>query len=51
MKDWKTPSLPASIVLPQQLHLAPHARIVIDWTAELLGAGCPQIVDATTWDN
>jgi LysR family transcriptional regulator, regulator for bpeEF and oprC len=45
LQDWKAPPLPASIVFPQQRHLAPRVRIVIDWIAELLGAAYPQMID------
>jgi LysR family transcriptional regulator, regulator for bpeEF and oprC len=41
LQDWKAPPLPAWIVFPQQRHLAPRVRIVIDWLAQLLGAAYP----------
>jgi LysR family transcriptional regulator, regulator for bpeEF and oprC len=46
LRDWKAPPMPASIVYPQQRHLAPRVRIVIDWMVELLGAAYPQTADA-----
>jgi hypothetical protein len=36
------------LVFPQQRHLAPRVRIVIDWIAELLGAAYPQMNDAAS---